>query len=104
MELKLPKPGWLALATFVLLLVAGLVALVTPKVRVLILQREVERLGGTILVERTGPAWLNRWAAEWGCDPLLTVLDNRVKVVQLGRTAVDDGWVRRLAPFHEIEG
>ena len=44
MQIKLPKPGWLALATVVLLLVAGIVALAAPRIRILFLQTEALNL------------------------------------------------------------
>src|SRR5262245_4580550 len=103
MKPKLPSPGWLAVATVVLLLSAGLIALVAPKTRVILLEREIERLGGDVQVARSAPLWLNQLAAQWGADDLLTVFDNSVAEISLNGTAIDDAWLSRLKSFPEIE-
>jgi hypothetical protein len=59
--------------------------------RVLMLQREIDRLGGEVQVARGAPGWLERLAAGWSADWLLAEY-------QLAYEEIDAAAVARLVP------
>jgi hypothetical protein len=76
-SIRLPQPIWIGLATIVLIFAAVVLELVVPNMRKQAAVREIERLGGTIEMDRGGPAWFRDW---WDDPKRISPFDEVVKV------------------------
>ena len=93
---RIPHPGWLLLAGFVLVvLAAGLIVWNRPTLRAI---RKVEQLGGEVQTAFVGPHWLRNLPAG---NTLHTF--QRLVAVDLGGTTIDDAGLRDFGGLNDIE-
>ncbi len=60
----LPRPLWIGVATVVLIVVGVGLRIGLPIYRHQAAIRQLQRMGGVVITERGGPAWLRRWIGD----------------------------------------
>ncbi|MFN0056482.1 MAG: hypothetical protein ACKV0T_30410 [Planctomycetales bacterium] len=63
-SIHLPRPLWLCLGTFVVVIVAGGIRFGMPVYRRQVAIREIERVGGIVATRNVGPVWLRSVVGE----------------------------------------
>jgi hypothetical protein len=98
MSIRLPRPLWIGLFTGVLIVTATVLQIILPIWRQQRAIREIQRLGGRIVIENGGPEWLR---ARVG-DEHMKYFDRVVKA-DLTVKAVDDSTLRHVATLDNLQ-
>jgi len=120
--IRLPRPLWFGVATVVLIVVPVSVRIGVPIYHQQVAIREIDRLGGIVVTERTAPKWLrNRMPDSWmrllekvvevnlfatgATDATLTHLKGltSVRMLCLDRTEVTDAGLVHLKGISSLE-
>lgn len=97
-SIPLPRPFWIGLAAAVLLVAAVALRIGAPIYQEQAAIREIERLGGTVFVEKGGPVWLRNRLG----DERMTWFEH-VNSVQLYGIRATDGACVHLARFSHLQ-
>jgi hypothetical protein len=97
-SIRLPRPLWIGLTTAVLVVVAVGLGVVLPILRQQVAIREIQRLGGEIVIQNGGFAWLRSRIG----DEQMKYFDKAVQV-DLTAKSVNDATVRHIAALSDLK-
>jgi hypothetical protein len=98
MKLRVPRVIWIAVPTFVLVVVSLGLAIGFPIYRYLRAVTEIERRGGWVRTRDGGPSWLRPWIK----DEHMKVFDQAFHV-ECNGAVFNDGDAPNLAELKELE-
>ena len=102
-RIRLPSLLWLVGIAVVLVLTGLGLAVWVPYVQTQRLVRDVEAMGGQVVVETCLPGWLSDLVAEWEFEERTWMFQTRVTGVSLASCHIDEAWLRRLENLRSID-
>jgi ankyrin repeat protein len=104
LSIHLPRPLWIGLATVALIGASLGVRYGVPIYRQQVAIREIERAGGSVIMNTAGPFRLRRWLNNWISDSWLRPFDSIARADVIFRETIDDDIKHFLAvrPLPEL--